>query len=475
MRRLSLLLLIAATAPLQGQAPPVLPGMARYQRDIGTTPQAQRYFDQGLTLVYGFNHDEAQRALEAAARIDSMSPMIQWGLALTQAPTVDRGRSPNRDRAARAALGRALAQIGRARPADAALIRAYAVRYADSTRSGPALDSAYAEAMGALFRDQPDDAEAGTLYGEALMLLARRHYWMDGAAAPGTDSLLAAFERVMRRHPDHPGANHYYIHALEMSPVPERALAAAERLQSIAPGAGHLVHMSAHVYYRLGRWADAVRANQRALAADTALFRLSPPPPAGTYPAGYHLHTLHFLWLALARENRYAEALAVADTLAARAAPSANAGLYAQSWSSAPLFVQLRFRRWDSVLSAPRPPVGQRFSSALWTYARGLALLDRGDVPGATAAADTLELMAETFPPGNVAPTAPARPLVQSAARHLRARLLAASGAREAAMRLLDQNVAAEDSLGLMEPPPWYETAREARDAVLQSVNRPSR
>lgn len=451
----------------QQPSPPLLPGLGDYRRPINTTDEAQRYFDQGLALVYGFNHDEALRAFEAAARLDSTAPMIQLGLALAVAPSVDRGRNAARDRVAREALAKAQRHIGRARPEDADLIRAYAVRYADSTRTGLQLDSAYALSMRDLAARRPADAEALTLYGESLMLLARRRYWQhhDGTPAPGTPELLAAFERVMARTPTHLGANHYYIHALEMSPTPERALTAADRLQHLAPGAGHLVHMSGHVYFRLNRWADAVRANERARAADTTLFRLSPPAPTGVYPSGYHLHTLHFLWLSHAMAGQRTGAMETARALSARAAAGANAGLYAQTWYMAPLFVHLRFEEWDSILGQPAPPDNQLFSRAVWLYATGTAHAVRGNTAAATSIAAALDTAASAMPNGNVAPTAPARPLIESAARALRARLLMPANRAEA-IRLLERNVAVEDSLGLMEPPPWYQSAREALAAA---------
>ena len=462
------------SAPVLAQQPgtPLLPGLGAYSRDIGTTAPAQRYFDQGLSLVYGFNHDEALRAFHTAAAIDSMSPMIQLGIALANAPSVDRGRHPARDRLAREALAKAQRHLARARPADADLIRAYTARYADSSKTGAQLDSAYAGAMADVFRRHPNDPDAGALYGESLMLLARRRYWNhhDGSPAAGTRELLAALEQAMRAAPHHAGANHYYIHALEMSPTPQRALVAADRLQQLAPGAGHLVHMSGHVYFRLGRWDDAVRANERALAADSTLFRLSPPPANGVYPAGYHLHTLHFLWMAHAMAGHQSPALDVARALAGRSEAGANAGLYAQSWAAAPLFVMLRFSDWTAIEAAPAPPANQRFTTAVWTYARGSAALGRGDTADAARYLAMTDSLAALMPAGNVAPTAPAKPLIESAARSLRAAVELRAGRRNEALRLLERSVAVEDSLGLMEPPPWFESAREALQRVMNTA-----
>src|SRR6266850_1687489 len=271
---------------------------------------AQKYFDQGLRLVYGFNHDEAQKAFEEAARLDPDCAMAYWGIAYCLGPNINNPTDPDRAKKAYEAAQKAVALMPKVSAAELGYIDAIAKRYAaDPSADRKPLDEAYAGAMRDVAKRFPDDADAGTLFAEAMMDLRPWEFWTkDGKPQPGTEEIVSTLEGVLRKHPEHPGANHYYIHAVEASPNPGRALASADRLDGgLVPGAGHLVHMPAHIYMRTGRYDGAVEANTRAAAADEAYMKRA--NPQGIYPLMYYGHNLRFLCGAAGMDGRSADAV----------------------------------------------------------------------------------------------------------------------------------------------------------------------
>ncbi|HEX2187538.1 MAG TPA: hypothetical protein VHG51_01510 [Longimicrobiaceae bacterium] len=466
--------LLHATAPADS-LPPLLPGLGTYAREIATSsPRAQRYFDQGLALLYGFNHAEALRAFQAAAAMDTAAPMPYVGMALAHGPYVDRARNPASDRAARQALEGATARAAAGTATERGLIAALVARY-DSTRAVPEAESAYAEAMGRLQARYPRDPDLATLHGEARMLLHRRRYWRpDHTPAPGIEQGRSALEAAMALAADHPGAHHLYVHLFEAAHDPRPALPAAERLRTLAPGAGHLLHMSSHVFFRVGRYAESVEANVRAREADRRYFALARPPATSVYVSAYHAHTLHFLWVALATEGRRREALEAADSLAARVAPAAaDASPYFHPWTSAPLLVHLRFGDWAEILRAPAPPPRHAYSTGVWRHARGMAHAELGSLDSAAVSLGALDSITAAFPPGTtVAPTAPGRGILRLMHLSLGARIAEARGDVPAALAQLREGVALQDSLGHMEPPGWHIPLRQTLGATLLRAGR---
>lgn len=279
------------------------------------SPEAQQYFDQGLRLVYAFNHEKATHFFEEATRHDPDAAMPYWGVALALGPNINAPMDKEQERRAYDALQQALTRREHAGPQERAYIKALATRYSPNPNAKrETLDQAYADAMREVWKRYPDDSDAGTLYAEALMDLQPRSFWtLDGQPTGRTEEIVATLERVLTLDPDHPGACHYYIHAVEASPKPERALSCAERLPALVPGAGHLVHMPGHIYLRLGRYQEAAERNFHAAAVDQEYLKHRHLP--GSYPTGYYPHNLHFLWAVLTMESRSREAIQVARDL----------------------------------------------------------------------------------------------------------------------------------------------------------------
>jgi len=390
---LALLVLSCGSSETKLEAPPgsrrFIDGLSSWHMPITATPIAQKYFDQGMRLVYAFNHDEAIRAFREAARVDPDCAMAWWGVAYALGPNYNMPLDAEHERAAREALVRAQALASRAPAQEQAYVSAVALRYGDGDRK--ALDRAFADAMRELAQRFPDDLDAATLYAESLMVLRPWALWSpDGRAEPGTPEILSTLETVLAKDPDHPGANHYYIHAVEASPEPERALASAGRLPGLVPGAGHLVHMPSHVYMRLGRYAEASDANARAIAVDEAY--IAREKPQGVYPMMYYPHNLHFLWAAATMEGRSADAIRAARQVTAMAAPEMVRAMPVAEYFVPTAWLALaRFGHWKELLAEPAPPGDLRWAHGMWAYARGLALAATGRFGEAVTMARVVE------------------------------------------------------------------------------------
>jgi tetratricopeptide (TPR) repeat protein len=469
----------APAAPAPQAAPPLLDSLGTYHRAVTTSsPDAQRYFDQGLRLLFAFSLEEAQLSFEAAARLDPACASCWWGVAMSLGPHINVPGMPDRTLAAHRAIAKAIGltrTAPRATLVEQALIAAAARRSSDPPPAGKpaqaALDQAYADAMREVTRRFPDDLDAAALYAEALMDVHPWDYWTAGGAPqPWTGEILATLEGVLRRRPDHPGANHYYVHAVEASQHPERALAAADRLSTLMPGAGHLVHMPSHIYARVGRYADASAANRRAIAADQAFIERF-------HPQGFYLmyatHNHQFLWSTALMEGRGAEALQQARAAAAmlppealRAMPGFDGGL------ELPIWTLVRLNRSAEVLREPPPPADFAYATAAWHAARGIALAQSGK-PGAadperSAVAAALQAIPVDSPQGfNTS-----RTLLAVALPLLDGEIAAARGQRSAAVAKLREAVAAEDALNYDEPPDWYFPLRPRLAALLLAADR---
>ncbi|MGH7481840.1 MAG: hypothetical protein ACRELV_06760, partial [Longimicrobiales bacterium] len=383
---LTLLIQVAHTAHAAPPADtvPLYDNLGDHHYEISTgVPEAQAYFDQGLRLYYGFNHAEAIRSFREAQRLDDRCAMCWWGEALAWGPNINLAMDSASGVAAYAAVRHALALAEHANERERALIRALSVRYAaPPPAERAALDTAYARAMADVAARYPDDTEAAVLYGESLMDLSPWDYWTaEGEPRPGTPEALASFERVLATNANHPGACHFFIHAVE-AVYPERAVPCAERLAGLMPGAGHIVHMPGHIYIRVGRYMDAIEANQHAVHADESYIR-DQRPGASAYTVGYYPHNYDFMAFAASMAGRDEMALDAAEQVAALV-PAEMLGApgfdFLQHWITRPLQMRVRFARWAEILAAPAPRADLPLALGMWHYARGRAFAARGDV-----------------------------------------------------------------------------------------------
>ena len=471
-----LLTLLSAVAQEHSSRAPaqtaiLLSGMGNHHHPIATpSPQAQRFFDQGMTLVYAFNYDEAVRSFDRASELDPRSPMPHWGRALALGPNINLDVDPEHEKAAYEAVQKALTLAPNAPEYERAYVQALARRY--SIQPGAdlrklALD--YKHAMGELVRSYPDDLDAATLYAESMMDLYPWDLWAaDGRPTEFTEEIIDVLESVMKREPNHVGANHYYIHAVEASSHPEHALPSAERLKTLVPGAGHLVHMPGHIYIRTGDYEGAALSNEAAIQADQAYFREIGYRPA-FYSVMYSAHNFHFLVAARAMQGRYADARRAAKGLIALVGDAVKDMPMGEFYLPTPLFVELRFNRWEEIMKVPEPDQRWVMTGAFWHYARGVAFAARGDVTAAE-----LERAAVAAAGARIAPDAifgayfnPAHKFVELAEDILDARIAQARGDRAGAIEHWRKAVAVEDSLRYGEPPEWYYPVRESLGAAL--------
>ncbi len=439
-------------------------------------PVAQRYFDQGLRLYYAFNHAEAIRAFNEAARLDPECAMCYWGTALAYGPNINLPMDSAAAVAAYEAIGKAQAAAHHAKDRERALIEALSRRYVavpPADRAG--LDSVYARAMKRVAERYPDDPEAATLYAESLMDLSPWYYWnRDGSPRPQTTELLAQLERVMAAYPDHPGANHFYIHAVE-AVDPERAVAAAERLAGLMPGAGHLVHMPGHIYVRVGRYEDAIKANQHAVHADETYIQ-DQKPAFGVYVAGYYPHNYDFMAFAASMIGRSEMAIGAAEkmeTLAPQELLRAPGLTFLQAHQTRHLQFKVRFARWDDILEAPAPAEDLPHARGIWHYARGRALAAQGDVQAAEAELAQLRAIAEDPEMAGLRlEFNNSAAVLGIAAEVLAGHVALARGDVQGAIERLRAAASLEDELVYGEPPEWSVPVREELGRILLEAGR---
>lgn len=440
-------------------------------------PLAQWYFDQGLRLYYAFNHQEAIRSFQEGARLDPDCAMCYWGIALAYGPNINAPMDAASGRFAYAAIQQAGQHVNRVSNREQALIRALATRYtAEPPADRAELDAAYSRAMADVAQRFADDPEVKTLYAESLMDLSPWAYWAaDGKPKPNTTTLLSQLEQVLAAEPDHPGANHFYIHAVE-AVQPERALATAERLAGLMPGAGHLVHMPGHIYIRVGRYEDAIKANEHAVHADETYIR-DHNPAVGIYVLGYYPHSYDFLAFAASMIGRETQAIAAAGKVAALVPNELlhkPEMAFLQHHQTRTLQMRVRFGRWDELLSAEGPAPDLPHARAMWLYAHGRALAARGHLKAADAA--LLQLRAVAQNPQVRAlrlefNTAGA--VLGIAVEVLAGHIDMAKGDLPGAIHHLREAVRREDALVYGEPPEWTVPVREELGVVLLKAGRP--
>jgi len=467
--------LAAQQHPMHSQPPvkkaTLMTGLGDLHHPVSTsTPEAQKFFDQGMRLIYAFNHQEAAGSFERAAELDPKMAMAYWGLAEAVGPNYNDPADPDRYKKAHEAIAKAESLAANASPSEKAYIAAMALRFpADPAADHRLAAERYRNAMGDLVKQFPDDLDAATLFAEAGMNLHPWGLWHpDGTPEGGTEDIIAALESVLKRDPNHMGAIHYYIHAVEASPNPERALAAANRLAALAPAACHLVHMPGHVYIRIGDFEAAVKTNQLAAAADRAYLQANSGP--GLYGAMYYSHNLHFIATCSAMNGNYAEARKAAEMLAAHVGPMVKDIPPLEGFMTVPLAVEVRFQKWDQILTMPQPPAGMQTATVFWHFARGMALAAKGKVAEAEAEHKIVSEAADKTPPDQVFAMPvnnKAKDVLNIATNVLGAKIALAKKDSAKAMSMLRRAVAIQDSLKYDEPPDWFYPVRESLGAVL--------
>jgi tetratricopeptide (TPR) repeat protein len=475
-----------APGPEPVHHPRLIDGLGAVHHPISSQSEpAQRYFDQGLALAYGFNHEGAIDAFHEAARQDPQCAICWWGIAFSYGPNINAPMGPEAAEQAWQAAQEAKRLAKHASPAERDYIAAIEVRYAAPSASAAgapappdrkALDQAFAVAMREVSRKHPDDLDAATLYAESLMDLSPWDYWRDDASPrEHTRAVEAALQSVLARDPDHIGALHYVIHLYERF-EPERAEPAADQLGALAPRAGHLVHMPAHIYYRLGRYEDSAAVNEDAAAADVAYFSWCRAPAA--YAALYYPHNVHFLWASAMAEGRSDAALTASRRLVAQVPEDQLATFpFLEDFLATPFLTLARFGRWDQILAEPRPPASQRFVTAFWRYGRAFAQVRRGDLVAANAELSAFEAIAadpelSVLAYDTSGGTAGER--LEIARHHLAGEIAALSGDPEMAVAELEEAVRIQDAMKYSEPPPFYFPVRQALGAVLLAHGRAS-
>jgi tetratricopeptide (TPR) repeat protein len=453
-----------------GGAVPLYDNLGTLSFKVGTRDaNAQAYFDQGMRWAFAFNHAEAQRAFQAAQKADPKLAMAWWGEALVLGPNINAPMMPEALAPALAALARAVELAAGAPARDRALIAALQKRYsADPKIERAALDVAFADAMKSVAAKYPADDTILTLYAESLMDTQPWDYWEAAGAKPKgrAAEMLAALETVLARNPDHPGASHLYIHAVEASTQPDRALPQAQRLAALMPGAGHMVHMPAHIYYRIGMYKESLEINKRAMAVDEQYFRSSPSDPM--YKSAYYPHNIHFVLVSAQMGGDGPTAIEAAGKLDASLSDAVVAQFAAlEPIKAAPYLAHALFSPPEAILVLKTPPKEQVLVSALAHYARALAFAANKDATGARREIDAIaaiENNADFKPYTDWA--VPGKEIVQTAQLVARARLADALGDLPAAAKAYEAAIAVEDSLAYMEPPYWYYPIRQSLGSV---------
>jgi tetratricopeptide (TPR) repeat protein len=462
-------------ASIDSSREPIFDGLGSLHHSVTTKTNstlAQRFFDQGLTFVYAFNHDEAAGSFEQAAHLDPDIAMAYWGIALSLGPNINLPEDTDRGKMAYAAISKAKSLEGNVSAAERQYIDALAQRYAPDGAMNDSLQLAYANAMREVARQNPDDPDAGALFAESMMDLHPWALWtLDGKPVDGTPEIVATLEGVMAKYPDHLGANHYYIHAVEASPDPGRALTAAQRLPKLAPAAGHIVHMPSHIYFRTGDYDASAAANEAGIKADKVYLRER--NPKGIYPVMYVTHNIQFLWASYMMEGNSRGAFRTARELD-KAMPLAMVRQMpmAEFMSPTRYFTEARFSDWDAILKEPAPPADLTFTTGVWHYARGLALAAKNRPDDALAEKKKVDAIIVATPADRIVGFNTADKLLAMGSATLAGEIESAKGQHDQAINYFKEAVAIQDALNYEEPPPWYYPVRETLGMELLAAGK---
>jgi len=454
---------------------PIFKGLGAHKHKISTrNARTQLLFDQGINLVFGFNHAEAIRSFREGARLDPHCAMCWWGVALALGPNINLPMPADAVKPAWQALQNAIALKPYASKEERDWIDALSERYSSDRKADRArLDDAFARAMGDLWKKYPNDLDAGVFYAEAMMDTQPWDYWeQDGVTPKGyAKEIVATLEGIIKRSPYQPGALHLYIHAVEATTTPERAEVAADRLEKLMPGAGHIVHMPSHIYYRVGRYEDAAKVNTLAALVDEQY--IAACRAQGYYPIGYYGHNIHFLWTSSEMEGRYQAAIDAARRLVKAVGPeAAKSGAWSQLYFLTPYATLLRFGKWDEVLAEPLPPDGQKLTLVIAHLARGFAYANKGDKANAEAERTALAALADDSTLANYDRQFPATAMAQIALADLRGEIARTSGDLETAIAFFTKARDLEEALPYTEPPYWHQPTSHLLGAALLQAGR---
>ncbi len=458
-------------APAQPPAPVTLEaGLGDINHPVTTNnAEAQKFFNQGLAYVYAFNHEEAVKSFKQAAQLDPNLAMAYWGIALSMGSNYNVEADGPSLLEAFSNLQKAIALAPKASEHERAYINALSKRYSSDLQADKhklAID--YRIAMGELSKNYPDDLDAATLYAESMMNLRPWKLWTnDGKPTEDTLEIVAVLESVLRRNPNHTGANHYYIHAVEASNSAERGLPSADRLGKLAPKAGHLVHMPSHIYNRTGDYAEAAQSNVDAIVVDKEYITKS--GNKGLYPNMYTNHNIHFLAAANAMKGRYADSIKAARELEANVKPALKAMPMLEMFNPYPLVSLTRFGKWDEVLKEPKPDASLKITTAFWHFARGSAYAASKQTANAEAELAALRAVSKTLTPEVRMFSNAAADVTKVAELTLEGKIALARGDKAAAIDALTKAVAAEDATYYAEPSDWDLPTREVLGGALLS------
>lgn len=468
-----------ASPSVESAREPLFDGLGNLHHPVTTSsPLAQRFFDQGLTFVYAFNHDEAAGSFKEAARLDPAMAMAYWGIALSLGPNINLPEDTDRGKAAYDAIRKAQSLETGASEQERQYIEALAKRYAADGKMNDTAQQAYADAMRDVAHRNPDDPDAGALFAESMMDLHPWKLWnADGKAEPGTDEIVATLEGVIAKRPDHIGANHYYIHAVEASNNPARAIPSADRLGKLVPAAGHLVHMPSHIYIRTGDYQQSALANESAIKVDRTYIRER--NPKGIYPLMYYPHNIQFAWASYMMQGNSKSAVKLSrelDTVAM--SPESLAMMRQMPMGEFILpsryFTEARFGQWSKILKEPAPPAEFEYLSGVWRYARGIAFAAKGKAEQAGAEQKKLDAIAAAMPPDRIVGFNSGKKLLELGSATLGGEIAASRGDHDTAIKSLRSAVAIQDSLSYEEPPAWYYPVRETLGMELLAAGKPT-
>ncbi|HSB27024.1 MAG TPA: hypothetical protein VLE19_04170 [Pyrinomonadaceae bacterium] len=459
-----------------GVLAPRLQKLGNHQFPVTTTNKdAQLFMNQGLNLAYAFNHAEAGRAFREAARLDPNLAMAYWGQALVLGPNINAPMDPNAEPQALELVKKAVSLKSKASAREQAYIDALVERYSGNATDRHERDRAYAAAMRKLQQSLPDDLDAATMYAESVMDTRPWGYWTrDGQPYEGIDEVVSVIEKVIEKNPQHPGALHLYIHLMEATEKVDKAEAAADRLQTLMPAAGHMVHMPAHIYQRVGRYADAARSNELAIAADEDY--ITQCQAQGLYPMGYYPHNIHFLWFAATADGRSKLAIESARKAASKVPDEALQQVPLMAiFRVVPYYALTRFGKWDEMLREPEPPAFSPYARGIWRYARGLSFLGKGQTDRAEQELAEIKkiLTDKTLDQPLFSPNT-GLAVLSIAPEVLAGQIDAAKKNYDGAISHLERAVRLEDALVYTEPAEWHYPPRQALGAVLLEAKRPA-
>ncbi len=440
----------------------IIPGLGKYHHEVSTeNKESQRFFDQGLILIYAFNHNEAIRSFKKAASLDPDLAMAYWGIAFALGPNYNLPADNEQRKLAYRSMRKAVKHSLHASQKEKDYINALSKRYTknvEKTVQGT-LDLSFKNAMKELYKKYPDDPDAGTLYAESMMNLKPWQLWnKDGTPAEGTEEIISVLESVLKKYPDHPGANHYYIHAVEASNDPGRGLTSAKVLKDLVPSAGHLVHMPAHIYFRVGDYAGASDANLIAMQTDESY--IEKHNPQGIYPAMYYNHNVNFLSVSRMMEGNYSDAIKYADILAENVKPVLKEMQMLESFYANPLMILLSFGKWNEIINYPEADTAFILYSALLHYSKGVAYAETGNSADAKSEQERFNGFNRKISEESLIGLTPATLIMNICSDILTAKIAEADGDKSKAIEFLKKAVNNEDQVNYDEPPDWYPSVR---------------